>query len=97
MKREKKGSKSTIQKPAARLLTSQEAADYCCMSIPTFKRVCTVAPLKLGEGTRALLRYDVQSLDEWIDRLSHPGSSSPLSPQEALERMRLQHDRARSR
>jgi hypothetical protein len=87
---------STIQRPAARLLTSEEAASYCSMSLPTFKRLCLVPPLRFSEGKRALLRYDVQSLDEWIDRLSQPGPSSPLSPQEALELRRLHHGRAGS-
>jgi hypothetical protein len=79
------------------LLTSDEAASYCSMSLPTFKRLCTVQPLRFGEGKRALLRYDVRSLDEWIDGLNQPSPSSPLSPHEALERMRLHHGRAGSR
>lgn len=85
-----------IPKPASRLLNSEEAAGYCGMSMPTFKRLCTVRPLRFGEGKRALLRYDRLSLDEWIDQANTPGQSSPLSPQEALERMRLQHGRADS-
>jgi hypothetical protein len=81
-----------------RLLTAEQAATYCNFSLPTFKRICTVAPLRFGEGKRALLRYDVRSLDEWIDRLNHPTTSSdPLSPEEALKRMRLQHGRSGSR
>jgi hypothetical protein len=88
----------SVPRPSARLLNTEEAAGYCGLSVPKFKRICPVAPHKFGEGKRALLRYDVRSLDEWIDRLNQPNASSnPLSPQEALERMRLQHGRAGSR
>lgn len=85
-------------KPAARLLNETEAAGYCGFSVPTFKHICPVKPHRFGEGKRAMLRYDRHSLDEWIDRLNQPGASSaPLSPQEALERMRLAHAKAGSR
>lgn len=87
-----------LPKPASRLLNSEEAASYCGFSVPTFKRICPVRAHKFGEGKRALLRYDRQDLDEWIDRLNQPGaSSSPLTPQEALERMGLAHGKAGSR
>jgi len=89
---------SAVPKPEARLLNETEAAGYCGFSVPTFKRICPVRPHRFGEGKRALLRYDRQSLDEWIDRLNQPNASSgPLTPQEALERMRLTHGRAGSR
>lgn len=81
-----------VPKPAARLLNTEEAAGYCGFSVPTFKRICPVLPHKFGEGKRALLRYDVRSLDEWIDCLNHPASSSaPLTKEEALRRMRAKN------
>jgi hypothetical protein len=83
--------------PAARLLTSEQAASYCNMALPTFKRWCNVPPIRFGEGKRALVRYDVRSLDEWIDRIRQAHQpSGPISPEEALERMRVQHGRASS-
>lgn len=90
----KKLHQSTLR-VASRLLTTGEAANYCRLSIPTFKRLCPVIPVKLGEGKRAIVRYDLQSLDDWIDRLNQSDSSSvSLSPAAALERMRQEHGHA---
>ncbi len=66
----------------ARLLTREQAAAYCGVSLPTFDSVCPVRPLALGAGKR-LERYDVVALNEWIDRLKLPGSASKTK-EEAL-------------
>ncbi len=52
-----------------RLLTREQAAIYCGVSGPTFSVHCPVRPISLGPGKR-LERYDIHSLDRWIDTLS---------------------------
>jgi hypothetical protein len=52
-----------------RLLTRQEAAAYCGVSVPTFDGVCPVKAISLGNGKR-LERFDRISLDGWIDSLA---------------------------
>ena len=49
-----------------RLLRRSNAAAYCGFSVPTFVRICDVAPLDLGNR---LQRWDRHDLDGWIDRL----------------------------
>jgi hypothetical protein len=49
-----------------RLLTREQAAAYCGVSVATLVNVCPVKPIALGDSKR-LERYDVQSLDAWID------------------------------
>lgn len=51
-----------------RLLTLNEAALYCGVSVPTFRNRCPIRPVALGPGTK-LQRYDRQTLDQWIDDL----------------------------
>src|SRR4051794_12905591 len=59
---------------APRLLTQMQAAIYCGISIPTFSAHCPVRPISLGPGKR-LNRYDIRSLDQWIDTLSGDAAS----------------------
>ena len=60
-----------------RLLSRQEAASYCGMSVPVFERVCPIAPLDLG-GAR-LHRWDVARIDAWIDAMQ----GQPVNANEA--------------
>jgi hypothetical protein len=55
-------------KLSARLLTKAEAACYCGVSAGTFVSLCPVRPIALGADKR-LERYDLLSLDVWIDSL----------------------------
>lgn len=57
-----------------RLLTRQQAAAYCGVSVSTFVGACPVKPIALGHGKR-LERFDRLFLDKWIDSLS---SAVPL-------------------
>jgi hypothetical protein len=57
-----------------RLLSRAEAAIYCGVSVPTFTLVCPISPVVLGEGKR-LERYDIRSLDAWLDKLGNDGTS----------------------
>lgn len=51
-----------------RLLSLQDAAIYCSLSVATFSALCPVRPISLGKSKR-LQRYDVVALDSWIDRI----------------------------
>jgi ABC-type taurine transport system substrate-binding protein len=55
-----------------RLLTRQQAAAYCGVSVPTFEGICSVKAIALGNGKR-LERFDRVSLDAWIDSLALDG------------------------
>jgi hypothetical protein len=52
-----------------RLLTREQAAAYCGVSLPTFMGICPVRPIALGAGKR-LERYDLRALEQWIDTFS---------------------------
>jgi predicted DNA-binding transcriptional regulator AlpA len=58
--------KSTI---VPRLLTRQQAAAYCGVSVPTFDGICPIKAVALGTGKR-LERFDRISLDRWIGSLT---------------------------
>ena len=60
---------STKNIPVSRLLTREQAAQYCGISLPTFLRLSPIPAVSLGHGRR-LDRYDLRGLDEWIDKLS---------------------------
>jgi hypothetical protein len=55
--------------PHKRLLTRQEAAEYCGMGSQSFVANCPVPAKRVRPGQRGL-RYDVHDLDAWIDRLA---------------------------
>ena len=77
--------RATPVRVAPRLLTKQEAAAYCGVSVPVFDQVCTVQPVALAKGRDRLLRYDVLDLDAWIDRRKRKESSS--GPDAWLDRL----------
>jgi hypothetical protein len=52
-----------------RLLNKEQAAAYCGVGTSTFEAICPVRVIQLGSGVR-LHRYDIVSLDKWIDGLS---------------------------
>lgn len=68
--------------PSARLLTKNQAANYCGLSVATFSGVCPVKPIALGEGVR-MHRYDVRDIDKWIDGFK-AGGAAPQSKFEEL-------------
>lgn len=49
--------------PSRRLLTTEEAASYCGVSVATFRAHIKVAPVKIGNS----VRFDVHELDRWLD------------------------------
>jgi hypothetical protein len=58
--------------PAPRMLTSEQAADYCGFkSVNGFLAYVKVTPVKFGKN----VRYDRADLDDYLDRL-RPSQSS---------------------
>jgi hypothetical protein len=51
---------------APRLLTRDQAAVYCGVSVSILTHHWPVRPIALGDSKR-LERYDVHQLDKWID------------------------------
>lgn len=57
--------------PAKRMLTDQEAADYCGFrSVKTFRAKARVPPVDYGN----CVRFDRHRLDEWLDQLTQSGA-----------------------
>lgn len=65
-------SRAALQLPTRRLLTTEEAASYCGVSVPTMRAHIRVQPVKIGNS----VRYDVKELDRWLDARSQ---SEPVS------------------
>jgi hypothetical protein len=63
----------TLQPAALRL---DQAAEYCGLSVETFKLVCPVRPIAFTGSTRGN-RYLRAKLDEWLASLDPNGSTSP--------------------
>lgn len=70
---------SALPLPPRRLLTSDEAAAYCGVSVNTMKAHIRVPPVKIGNS----VRYDVQALDRWLD------AQSQFEPKTADDWLRL--------
>lgn len=49
--------------PARLLLNQEQAADYCGVSVNTFRAHVKVAPVKIGNS----VRYDRRMLDVWAE------------------------------
>ena len=71
----------TRPSPEPRMLTQQQAADYCGIGVPAFKDACPVAPTSIRDGLR---RYDRYKLDAWLDSLA--GGTTAKDPAEWLAR-----------
>jgi hypothetical protein len=57
-----------------RLFNTAQAANYCGMGIERFAGNCSVKPVRVMPGDRGL-RWDIQDLDKWIDRLKENSST----------------------
>jgi hypothetical protein len=71
-----------------RLLTREQAAAYCSVSVRTFTGLCPVQPIALGASKR-LQRYDVRAIDQWIDTI---GSDHTLTGKDWLKTLEVEHD-----
>jgi len=58
--------------PTPRLVNAKIAAEYCGMSVATFKKECDVRPIAFGTNA-SLLRWDIHEIDAWIDRQKEDG------------------------
>lgn len=65
-------SRAGLPLPTRRLLTDQEAAAYCGVSVGSLKAHIRVSPVKIGNS----VRYDVRALDQWLDGQNQ---SSPVT------------------
>lgn len=63
--------------PERLLLKVEEAADYCGVSVNTFRAHVRVAPVKIGGS----VRYDRRAIDQWA------ANQNPLSGDDWLERL----------
>lgn len=71
---------SRLPLPAKRLLTAEEAAAYCGVSVTTMKVHVRVAPVNIGN----CVRYDIRALDRWMDR---QGQFEPMTGDDWLGRL----------
>lgn len=47
-----------------RMLPIDEAANYCGLSVNSFRDYVRVNPVKFGRS----VRYDIKALDDWLDQ-----------------------------
>ena len=72
-----------------RLLNKKDAAAYCGVSVPTFDEACP-PPLRLADRVQ---RWDVETLDRWIEGLAGGGADNA---DDILERAFASLGRARA-
>lgn len=60
-----------MSRPARRMLTTEEAADYCGLSVNSFRAYIKIPPVNFGRS----VRYDRKDLDEWLDRFRQSPTS----------------------
>jgi predicted DNA-binding transcriptional regulator AlpA len=66
--------------PATLLLTTEQAAAYCGVSVNSFRAHVRVPPVKIGSS----VRYDRRELDRWAARQNR---SEPLSADDWLGKL----------
>lgn len=66
--------------PAA--LRLDQAAEYCGLSVDTFKEVCPVRPIEFTQSTRGN-RYLRQRLDGWLSSLD-PNAQTSSTPKRRI-------------
>lgn len=74
------GAAVSLPLPTKLLLTSEEAAEYCGVSVNSFKAHVPVPPVKIGGS----VRYDRRALDRWAAR---QGTTEPLTGDDWLGRL----------
>jgi predicted DNA-binding transcriptional regulator AlpA len=66
--------------PTKLLLNQEEAANYCGVSVNTFRAHIKVPPVKIGQS----VRYDRRALDRWA---ANQNRSEALTGDDWLERL----------
>jgi excisionase family DNA binding protein len=56
------------EKKKKRLLSTHEAAEYVCLSIPTFRRYREQGRIKFYKAGDHLYKYDTEDLDEFLKK-----------------------------
>lgn len=69
---------SALPLPTKLLLTTDEAADYCGVSVNTFRAHVKVTPVKIGSS----VRFDRRAIDQWA---AAQDRSKPLTGDDWLE------------
>lgn len=72
-----------VEYPMKRLLSKDEAAEYCNMPLSRFPNVCPKQPVRLYDG--AGVSWDVKDLDSWIDEMKN--HKIDLTPDEIVEKL----------
>jgi len=67
--------------PAAMPL--HQAAEYCSLSVDTFKEVCPVKAVSFTQSTRGN-RYLRKRLDEWLERIDPNGAECSSTPKRRI-------------
>jgi hypothetical protein len=60
------------------------AAEYCSLSVDTFKEVCPVKPVQFTQSTRGD-RYLRTRLDAWLDTLDHRGATRAFATKPVVD------------
>lgn len=76
---------ATLPLPEKRLLTGQEAAQYCGVSVTTFRSLVPVSPVRIGGA----VRFDRVELDRWITKATR---NEPLTAEDWLDRLDADED-----
>lgn len=66
--------------PSRLLLTTEQAADYCGVSVNTFRAHVRIPPVKIGHS----VRFDRRALDRWVARQNQ---SEPLTGDDWLGKL----------
>ena len=75
-----------------RMLTKEQAAHYCGLSVPAFIGACPPPAVSLGKTSRTH-RWDIRQLDRWLDTFTGSSSAASVEP-DMLALMRKGHARA---
>ncbi len=79
--------KSLTNTKSSRLLTRQDAAAYCAVSVTTFDSICPIIPFALVKGRPRLNRFDKDDIDQWIKELKGLNDNLKSSTESILDRL----------
>lgn len=72
---------------SSRLLTRQDAAAYCSISVTTFDSICPIIPFALVKGRTRLCRFDKHDIDLWIENVKGLNDNRDQSLDSILNRL----------
>ena len=80
-------SDNQLQNINSRLLTRQDAAAYCAVSVATFDSICPIVPFAMVKGRARLHRFDKRDIDLWIEQLKGLNDNLKRSTNSILDRL----------